>query len=55
MSDIETLRKKFPQYQDKTDAELLYGVYNKFYSEMPVVGFAKKLGLDKAQAGDLLV
>ncbi len=55
MSDIETLRKKFPQYQDKTDAELLYGVYNKFYSEMPVVGFAKKLGLDKTQAGDLLV
>ena len=42
MSAIEKLRQKYPQYQDKTDAQLLFGVYKKVYSEKPLVGFAKQ-------------
>lgn len=55
MSSIEKLRQKYPQYQDKTDAQLLFGVYKKFYSDKPLVGFAKQLDLEKDQVTDFLV
>jgi len=55
MSAIEKLRQKYPQYQDKTDAQLLFGVYKKFYSDKPLVGFAKQLELEKNQVTDFLV
>ena len=55
MSAIEKLRQKYPQYQDKTDAQLLFGVYKKFYSDKPLVGFAKQLDLEKNQVTDFLV
>lgn len=55
MSDIQKLREKFPNYQHKTDAELLFGVYKKFYSDKPLVSFAKKVNLDPNQMKDFLV
>ena len=55
MSSIQKLRQKYPQYQDKTDAQLLFGVYKKFYSDKPLVGFAKQLDLEKNQVTDFLV
>jgi hypothetical protein len=55
MSAIEKLRQKYPQYQDKTDAQLLFGVYKKFYSDKPLVGFVKQLDLEKNQVTDFLV
>jgi hypothetical protein len=54
MQGIQSIRDKFPQYSDLSDAELAMGVYGKFYSDMPIIGFAKQVGLDKAQSLDLL-
>lgn len=54
MEGIKALREKFPQYEDLSDGQLAFGVYNKFYSDMPVIGFAKQVGLDKAQALEML-
>lgn len=54
MEGIKSLREKFPQYGDLSDGQLAFGVYNKFYSDMPIVGFAKQVGLDKAQSLEML-
>lgn len=54
MEGIKALREKFPQYEDLSDGQLAFGVYNKFYSDMPIVGFAKQIGLDKAQSLEML-
>lgn len=54
MEGIKALREKFPQYEDLSDGQLAFGVYNKFYSDMPIVGFAKQVGLDKAQSLEML-
>lgn len=54
MEGIKSLREKFPQYEDLSDGQLAFGVYNKFYSDMPIVGFAKQIGLDKAQSLEML-
>lgn len=54
MEGIKSLREKFPQYEDLSDGQLAFGVYNKFYSDMPIVGFAKQVGLDKAQSLEML-
>ena len=53
MSGITSLREKFPQYEDLSDAQLAFGVYQKFYSDMPVSSFSKTLGLDEAQSSEL--
>ena len=54
MEGIKSLREKFPQYENLSDGQLAFGVYNKFYSDMPIVGFAKQIGLDKAQSLEML-
>ena len=54
MEGIKALREKFPQYEDLSDGQLAFGVYNKFYSDMPIVGFAKQVGLDKVQSLEML-
>ena len=54
MEGIKSLREKFPQYEDLSDGQLAFGVYNKFYSDLPIVGFAKQIGLDKAQSLEML-
>lgn len=54
MEGIKALREKFPQYEDLSDGQLAFGVYNKFYSDMPIVGFAKQIGLDKTQSLEML-
>lgn len=54
MQGIQSIREKFPQYSDLSDAELAIGFHGKFYSDMPIIGFAKKIGLDKSQSLDLL-
>ena len=54
MEGIKSLREKFPQYEDLSDGQLAFGVYNNFYSDMPIVGFAKQIGLDKAQSLEML-
>ena len=45
MSGIETLRQKFPQYEDLSDEELADGVHRKMYADMPREEFDEKLGL----------
>lgn len=54
MDGIKSLREKFPQYEDLSDSQLAFGVYKKFYADMPIVGFAKSIGLGKEQSLGLL-
>ena len=37
-----------------SDAELAYRLYKKFYSDKPLVGYAKDIGFDKSQSLDFL-
>ena len=37
-----------------SDAELTYRLYKKFYSDKPLVGYAKDIGFDKSQSLDFL-
>lgn len=54
MATMEEVRKQFPQYNDLSDAQLMAGVYRKFYSDVPVMGFVKTLmtdyGFDQSKA-----
>lgn len=54
MEGIKSLREKFPQYEDLSDSQLAFGVHQKFYADMPIVGFAKSIGLGKEQSLGLL-
>lgn len=54
MEGIKSIREKFPQYDDMSDGQLAFAVYRKFYSDMPIIGFAKQVGLDKNQSLDML-
>lgn len=54
MADIKEFRKKYPQYDDISDAQLSLSLYKKHYSDMPLVGFAKSFGLDKKTSLDFL-
>lgn len=54
MSDISKIREKFPQYSDISDSELAFRLYQKSYSDMPLVGFTKSLNMDKSEALDFL-
>lgn len=47
MASIKEFRKKYPQYDDMSDEELSFRLYQKHYSDMPLVGFAKSFGLGK--------
>lgn len=54
MADIKEFRKKYPQYDDMSDEELSFRLYQKHYSDMPLVGFAKSFGLGKKGSLDFL-
>jgi len=54
MATLDEIRSQYPQYKDMSDAELSLGLYNKFYSDMPIMGFAKSMGMDKTQSLDFL-
>lgn len=61
--NIAEIRKKFPQYADLPDEQLVIGLHRKFYSDMPFADFHKSIqynapsptegmgGLDKFNAG----
>lgn len=42
--NIDDIRRKFPQYDDIPDAELLAAVHRKFYADMPADEFMARLG-----------
>ncbi len=44
MPTIADIRAKFPQYQDVPDGELVRGLHNKFYKDMPYAEFLR--GID---------
>ena len=46
MSGLDDFRKKFPQYNDVSDANLTNSLYSKHYSDMPRAEFDKKMGVD---------
>lgn len=54
MQKLSEFRKKYPQYDDVADADLAFGLYQKFYSDLPAMQFAKGLGLDKGQSLEFL-
>ena len=41
---LEGIRQKYPQYKDMSDQELLQGLHQKYYSDMPFDQFSAKLG-----------
>jgi hypothetical protein len=46
MASMTEVRKQYPQYNDLSDGELMFGLYKNFYSDMPVMGFTKTLMSD---------
>lgn len=51
---LDDIRKQYPAYDSMSDAELAYRLYKKFYSDKPLVGYAKDIGFDKSQSLDFL-
>ena len=49
MNKLNQVREQYPEYNDWSDEELAFGLYNKFYSDKPLVGYAKEVGFDKTQ------
>lgn len=47
MSKLDEVRKQYPQYANVPDEQLAYGLYKKFYSDKPIAGYAKEIGLSK--------
>lgn len=45
MSKLADFREKYPQYNDWSDEELAEGLYQKFYSDMPVNDYRQHVGL----------
>jgi N12 class adenine-specific DNA methylase len=41
---LDTIRQKYPQYDDMSDAALARGMHAKFYSDMPFPAFSAKIG-----------
>ncbi len=51
--DLKQLRQKYPEYNDMSDEEFTSSFHKKFYSDMPVETFHKKIGYQqKAQELD---
>jgi len=50
MSKLDQVRQQYPEYNEWSDERLAYGLYKKFYSNKPLIGYAKEIGLDKKQA-----
>jgi hypothetical protein len=47
---VSEIREKFPMYGDKTDEQLLMAVRKKFYPEMPIGEFIKRIDYDTERA-----
>lgn len=45
MATIAEIRAKYPEYQDMDDATLATALHRKFYSDMPLAEFSKRVGL----------
>jgi len=54
MATLQEIRQRYPQYEDLSDAELAFGFYRNFYSDMPIIEFSKQIGMNQTQALDLL-
>jgi hypothetical protein len=47
--NITTIREKYPQYNDLSDKQLLEALHDKYYSDIPIEQFYKKIGLTQVQ------
>jgi hypothetical protein len=47
MADIKQLRAKYPQYNDMTDEDFADKFHAKYYSDMPIEDFDRKVGLQR--------
>ena len=47
MASLAEFRAQYPQYADVPDAKLAVSLHRKFYSDMPIVDYIGKLGLDR--------
>ena len=54
MATLAEIRSQYPQYQDMPDAALADALHKKFYSDMPVEDFNKRLGIQSAQPSTAL-
>ena len=52
MAGMDQVRQQFPQYSDLSDAQLMSGLYKKYYSDVPIQGFVKKLMTDYGMGMD---
>jgi hypothetical protein len=52
MAGMDQVRQQFPQYNDLSDAQLMSGLYKKYYSDVPIQGFVKKLMTDYGMGMD---
>ena len=43
---LDTVREKFPQYGDMSDADLASALHKKFYADMPADQFNAKIGYE---------
>lgn len=48
--NIDDIRRKFPQYDDIPDAELLAAIHRKFYADMPFSDFMARIGQKPEEA-----
>lgn len=47
--NIQTLREKYPQYNDLSDKQLADAIHNKFYSDIPINQFYAKIGIEQSK------
>ena len=45
--NLKEVREKYPQYHDLSDDKLVDGLHKKYYSDMPLDEFSKKVGYNK--------
>lgn len=43
--NIQEIRQKYPQYNDVSDEDLVRGLHQKYYNDIPIEEFSKKVGL----------
>jgi hypothetical protein len=51
MTNIQEIRKKYPQYSDLSDEQLANSLHKKYYSDMPIDQFYNSINLNKANDG----
>lgn len=51
MITVAEIRKKYPEYDDLSDEQLVNGLHSKYYSDMPIEEFYGKVGFSK-QTGE---